>query len=106
MEIEGTLDGVYLYEDDISKPARVRIVGDFYSTFDREILKGFQEGDKVKIEYHIVKGKFRTIDKIIRLETSDEDVESKVLLVNKAKEKIHKEIDKIMDKLEEKLYGA
>lgn len=106
MEIEGTLDGVYLYEDDISKPARVRIVGDFYSTFDREILKGFQEGDNVKIEYHIVKGKFRTIDKIIRMDTSDEDVKSKVLLVAKAKKKIHKEIDKILDDLEEKLYGA
>ena len=106
MEIEGTLDGVYLYEDDISKPARVRIVGDFYSTFEKDTLKGFQEGDNVKIVYHMVKGKFRTIDKIIKVDTLDEDVDSKVLLVNKAKEKIHKEIDKILDDLEEKLYGA
>ena len=106
MEIEGILDGVYLYEDDISKPARVRIDGDYYSTFEKDILKEFQEGDKVKIKFHMVKGKFRTIDSIIRTEFLDDETKSQVLLVSKAKEQIHKEIDKIMDKLEEKLYGA
>jgi len=114
MESKGTLDGVWLNEDEDGKPARLKMMGEYYSTFKREMLEGFQPDDLVEIQYHVEKGKFKTIDSIAYVK----DIETCIMHVrdietqekpkgrNLYVEEARININRILDNLEEKINGA
>lgn len=102
--VQGTLDGVWLNEDEDGKPARLKLMGEYYSTFTKEMLAGFQPDDLVEIQYHIEKGKFKTIDSIVHIRETEskEKPKNKSIYIEEAK----MEINKILDKLGENVDGT
>jgi len=104
MEIKGTLEGVWLNDDEEGKPARLKMMGEYYSTFKKETLESFQPDDLVEIQYHMEKGKFKTIDSIVHIRDTEtqEKPKNKNLFVTEARQNINR----ILDELEEKINGT
>ena len=112
--VKGTLEGVWLNEEK-GKPARLKMMGEYYSTFKKESLEGFQLDDLVEIRYHMEKGKFKTIDNITHVRDIEiqEKPKNKNLFVIEARLSINRSIEehkqqmnKILDELEEKSNGT
>ena len=114
MKEKGTLDGVWL-NDEEGKPARLKMMGEYYSTFKKEMLKGFQPGDLVEIQYHMEKERFKTIDSIVHVRDIEKPKEpkDKSSVVLEARQKMNKTIEefkqnsnKILNELEEEINGT
>lgn len=104
MKIQGEVQIVWLNEDDIGKPAKVKIDGELYSTFAKEMLDGYQQGDLVEIHYHVEKEKFKTIDSIVHIEKitqqdKEQSPEQSALIVQEARLKINKALDELEEKV-------
>ena len=104
MEEKGTLDGVWLNDDEEGKPARLKMLGEYYSTFKKEMLEGFQPGDLVEIQYHMEKERFKTIDSIAH--AGDTEVQEKPKNKNLFVVEARQNINRILDKLEEDIDGT
>jgi len=102
MIIRGNITGVWLNENNEKMPARLKLMGQYFSTFEKELLISFEAEDFVEIEYHIEKEKYNTIDTIKKVKSNrDEEINETLDYeqnpVSKAKEKVNK----ILDNLEE-----
>ncbi len=65
--IRGLVDQIFYNEDDEKRPAKVYIDTEWYSTFKKELVNPFREGDYVEVEFFLAKGKFKNITRIEKI---------------------------------------
>lgn len=100
---KGIVNEVWLNRNS-PKPAKLSLDGTYYSTFDKSLLLNIKRGDHVLITYHIVEGKYNTIDEIVRCKQDAIDITREMTLSGiktRVKESIHS-LKQIVEYIESK----
>lgn len=119
MIIRGSIDGLWLNENQENQPARIKVMRQYFATFKTEILEPFQFNDFVEVDYHMETNKYtdktyNVIDAVKHIkdlkseeiyeniESREEEEKSNVDLVTEAKDKVNK----IFEELEANINGT